>query len=179
MRFQTLGDKPEFISVHVRNDAGASIPKGTPVVLSMDGTEDGLAVVLPSGAADQAEADRFCFGIVPDTLASNKIGEAIVFGVVREAIVIRQTRTASTDTWAASVASSAIGAQLGIETVNNALSALAAITATASISNAATSRQYAWLAQTLASFATDASTASSIFSGTVFTVLAKVFVRML
>jgi hypothetical protein len=41
MNSQTLGDKRDFISSRIKNaEASASIPKGTPVVLALNGTDD-------------------------------------------------------------------------------------------------------------------------------------------
>lgn len=171
----------ERITAKVRNDAGASIPKGTPVTLSLDGTEDGLAVILPSGAADQATADKFFFGVAKDTMASTDLGDVQLFGVVRQAIIRRATRggSATSDNWAGST-SIAKGVLLSIDTVNNCFSTAAASQtndSNTSITTIGSRTPFAFLAESLNSFASTDSVATS--NGSALTVLAKVFVRAL
>lgn len=167
------------LTVPVRNDAGASIPKGTPVVLSLDGTEDGLAVLLPSGAGSQALADTFYYGVAKETMAAGDLGNTQLFGVVREAILRRATRggSATSDNWAGST-SIAKGVLLSIDTVNNCFSTAAGSStndSNTSITTFGSRRPFAFLAADVASFASTDSVATS--NGSALTVLAKVFLR--
>jgi len=179
MRYQTLGDKPGFVEERIRNDeASANIPKGTPVVLTLDGTEDGLAVVLPSSAGSQALADMFLFGVASDVVEPARLGNATKFGIARQAILRRATRAASTDNWVGST-SIAKGVLLRLDTVNNCFSTAASIVTTATDTVVTISyhhRPNAWLAEDVASFA---STASTTGAATALTVFAKAFVRLL
>lgn len=169
-------------TANVRNDsASVSIPLGTPVTLSLDGTEDGLAVILPSAAADQATADKFFFGVVKDTIAPNSIGPVQLFGVCRDAILRRATRagSATSDNWAGST-SIAKGVLLSLDTVNNCFSTAVGSTAvptTDAVTVENTRFPFAFLAQSINSFASTDSVATS--NGSALTVLAKVFVRSL
>ena len=171
----------ERITVKVRNDAGASIPKGSPVCLALDGTDDGLAVILPSGSGAQATADKFFFGVIKDTLADPGVGDAQLFGVVRQAIIRRATRggSATSDNWAGST-SIAKGVLLSIDTVNNCFSTAAdsqTNDSNTSITTVASRTPFAFLAESLISFASTDSVATS--NGSALTILAKVFVRAL
>lgn len=179
MRSQTLGDKAEFATAHVR--FGSATPVGTPVVLSLNGTEDGLAVILPSAATTQALADQFFFGVARDTYAANDIGDVQLFGYVRNIILLRATRggSATSDNWAGST-SIAKGVLLSIDTVNNCFSTAPASGTMASNTTAttyATQRPFVFLAADVASFASTDSVATS--NGSALTVLAKAFIRAL
>ena len=92
MRFQSLGDKAGFISEHVRNaEASATIPKGTPVALVLNATEDGFAVVLPS-TAGATKTHLGKYGVALDDILAGQIGEVQLAGVCRYAIMSLQTR---------------------------------------------------------------------------------------
>lgn len=171
----------ERTTVKGRNDSASAIAKGTPVCLSLDGTEDGLAVKLPADGGSQALADTFFYCVAKESVAVNAIGDFQVFGVVREAILRRATRggSATSDNWAGST-SIAKGVLLSLDTVNNCFSTAAASETTASnttITENVTRRCYAFLAADVASFASTDSIATS--NGSALTVLAKVFVRAL
>jgi len=178
MTFQTLGDKPDFMDAFVRNDEATSIPRGTPVILALDGTEDGLAVELPASSS-QALADRFAFGVALDIIATGAIGKARMFGVVREGLIRRATRAANTDNWAGST-SIALGVLLSIDTVNNCFSTspdTVSYDSNASITLSMYRSPLAYLAESLISFNSTSSTGTVY--GTALTQLKKVFVRML
>lgn len=118
MRFQTLGDKPEIVTLHAR--AAEAIPKGSPVCLEFDATEDGFSVALPSTAGAN-HAHAFFFGIATDSIAINKIGEVQIFGYNRNTLYVgSRTRSATDANWPTmtSVASNVL---LAINTVNNAM----------------------------------------------------------
>lgn len=168
------------ITINVQNTSGASMPKGTPVTLDLDGTRDGLTVILPSGATDQATCDQFFYGIVKDTIASTEYGPVQLFGVVREAILRRATRggSATSDNWAGST-SIAKGVLLSIDTVNNCFSTAAGSNTVGetTVTYINSRRAFAFLAASVISFASTDSVATS--NGSALTVLAKVFVRAL
>jgi len=168
------------VKMPVKNDSNssASIPVGTPVYMSLDGTDDALAVKLPSNGSQDA-ADRNFFGVVTDTLASGAIGESILFGIVPKAKIVRATRSDDSANWVGST-SIANGVLLSIDTVNNAFSTAAASATNASnttITLVASRTPFAFLAVDIASFASTLSTATSY--GTVLTALTKAFVRAL
>lgn len=167
MRFPTLGDKANFISANVRNDeSSATIQPGQPVILAVDGTEDGLAVVLPTSAT-AARIGAFNFGVATMMIAPATIGEVQLNGMYGRAAIVLQTRAASTDTWA-SYAAGAIGNVLHPVSVANGLSNVAASTASAGAGY--------FLAETYASFTTQA---SSVGSGLSLSRASKVFVRVM
>jgi len=125
-RFGLLNkDKAEKFFVFVRNDeASATISRGEPCCLIMDGTRDGFDVVSAnSGAA--AKATTLFAGIVAENMLAGKVGQAQVFGFVTAIKVVRQTRAASTDSWA-SFPAVAVGDVLNVETVANGASRSAA-----------------------------------------------------
>jgi hypothetical protein len=168
MRYQTLGDKREFQARHVRNDeASTTISAGMPVVLSMDGTEDGLAVELPRNSTALA-IGAFQYGIATQDIAPGKIGEVLVNGIHEDAIICLASRAASTDSFA-SYASIPLGAILTINTVANALSLSAASSAGAILGY--------FLAESVASGASSASATSN--TSTTVTTARKVFVRLM
>ena len=179
MRFQTLGDKAEFTTTHVRNaETSTTIPIGTPVCLQLNGTEDGLAVILPASAS-QTQADCFFFGVVTDAngILAGHIGQVQQYGYCRNALVRMRTRAASTDNWGASAQSQATGVLLAVDTVYNCFVSTAASVAFASTDAGTityTRIPYAFLASSIVSVA---STVSSGGSNLALTVLTKVFLR--
>jgi len=101
-------------------EASASIPAGSPACFVFNGTNDGVAVVLPStGAA--AKSQTLFSGVVPVAIAAGAVGDCIVFGFCNNLRLVRATRAASTDAWASTPAL-AIGDALVINTVYNAFS---------------------------------------------------------
>lgn len=173
MRYQTLGDKAGFISERIR--ANTAMTAGQPAILALNGTEDGLLVVLPSAAANAAAAAQWFYGIVVDSLNAKELGEVIRHGIHPKAQLRVRTRAASTDTWA-SVASLSTGVLLSCDTVNNCLSTVPA-TVPSSDAYSLTLAKFAELAQTIGSIASAASSAGG--SATFSTIAAKVFVRAL
>ena len=170
MKFQTLGDKPTFVDDFVRNDeASTTLQDGTPVVYYMDGTEDGLAVVLPASST-AIKAHVFFAGVVTEDILVGRIGTVRKTGIHRTTRILRATRAATSDSWSSS-ASLAAGHLLVIDTVNNVLSTVAAsVGATGYL-------PWAILAQSVASIAASASATSD--ATTAITQAAKVFLRVL
>lgn len=171
MNIKTTGDRAETVRLTVRNDeSSASLAVGDPVCFAMDGTEDGLAVVLPSSST-AAKATNFFAGVVTEAASQDlpKVAEVQVFGLCRKAKIRTATRAASTDNWA-SFTSWALGDRLALDSVNNAFSrsdagVLSVIPA------------YAAVAETIASVASSASATSD--ARTAVTTYAKVFLRAL
>jgi hypothetical protein len=167
MRFQTLGNKPGFVSERVKSaEASATIGAGRPVILDLSATEDGLRVVLPSSST-AAKIAQFSFGIVMKDLLPGQLGEAQQSGIFNTAIIAVATRAASTDAFA-SLAAGSIGQILTINTTHNVLG----VSATTSVLGPGY-----FLAQTFASTASS----SIVSTGTnlVATTTAKVFIRLL
>lgn len=181
MRTQTLGDKRDFIAARVRNaEATATIPRGTPVALVLNATEDGLAVVLPS-TAGAAKCTAVRFGVALDDILAGQLGEVQSYGLCNYVILVVNSRAntsggssfSSKDTLALLVA-------LSIDTVNNAFSTKASTTAFAStdaFSLSAFQDNGAVLAQTVASLAAIATSTNETRS--VITQAVKAFLRMM
>ena len=190
MNSQEIGTKPFVERMNVQSgEATASIPAGTPVLLIMNGTGDGFNVKLPSsGSALLVSA--FQNGVVDRTMAPNDYGIAQVYGWCNRSIVVQQSRASSTNNYATAAALS-IGQPLSIDTVNNAFAIFVqatggatVVTATSAASSDTISFNFgngvpamAFLAQTLASAASSASTSSD--SSVAKTYALKCFLRMM
>lgn len=171
MRAKFAGNKRDSVILNFKNaEASASIPRGTPVILVLNATDDGLACVLPS-TAGAALSFNARFGVATETVAATLVSEAICFGYVQYALITRMTRAASTDSWTSS-ASVASGIGLGIDTLNNAF--LLGASRAGSLVSAADN---AWLVDSLASSAASASATSD--TRTAITNGVRAFVRML
>ncbi len=120
MRMKVNGNKRDIVAVVIKNaEASATIPLGAPVCLAFNGTDDGLAVVLPATAADVGQSTG-AFGASLGTYAVGVVGEAQVFGMCPN-IKLMRTRAASSDTFAAIAAYVPIKA----ESVNNSFQTVA------------------------------------------------------
>lgn len=174
MRAKYTGSRPDRVIMNVQNnEASASIPRGTPVILSATGvaaTDDGLDVVLPATAGN-VNSYGLRYGVLTSTLVAGQNGESILFGVAPFALVTRATRAASSDSWTSS-ASIASGVALGIDTLNNAFLIGASIAA-----SIATNHIDAVLMDSIASFA--ASATATTDTRTLMTSGQRVFVRMM
>jgi len=151
---QNNNNKPERGTVRIKNaEASATINAGQPVCLVMNGTDDGLAVVLP-GTGGATKAHSLFFGVATENIATGNFGNSMVYGFHPAAVFYRgQTRAASTDSWA-SAASVAQGALLAIDTAFNAMvSNAASVGATAYL-------PFALLGESIASAASSASATS-------------------
>lgn len=176
-----VGNKSDHVRVVVKNADTVTIPNGAPVVLAFNGTDDGLAVVLPTTSAAQ-KVVGFQFGVALGNIAVSSVGEAMVFGFCQQLQLFRQTRSDSTGNWATEAARS-VGEFLDISTAINgwvtivsSITALTISTGTANV-QVATIRPLAVLAQTLASYASSASATSD--TRTAITAAVKAFVRMM
>lgn len=115
----------DHILVGIQNgEASASIPAGTPVILSLNGTGDGFAVVLPS-TAGAAKSNALAFGVAVNTLVTGQRDSAFAYGYSPYNILTIMTRAASSNSWTSSASISSF-ALLGIDTVNNAFSTISA-----------------------------------------------------
>ncbi len=175
MRAKYVGNKADKIIMNIRNDeASASIPAGTPVVLNLSttasATADGLGVVLPATAGDPLS--YACkYGVSTTTLTTGQSGESVLFGIATNALIVRATRASSTASFS-TFTTYASGIGLGIDTVNNAF------TVGASIAGAIASN--AMMAILLDSLSTGSGSASttSVTANTKYDT-ARVFLRML
>jgi hypothetical protein len=125
MRAKYVGNKADKIIMNVRNDeASTTILAGTPLVLNLSTTAsasgDGLGVVLPATAGDPLSF-ACKYGVATTDIAVNQFGEAILFGICTNALVVRATRASSTASFS-TFTTYASGVGMGIDTVNNAFS---------------------------------------------------------
>lgn len=164
---QNPGNKPDRLAVNIKNADTVTIPVGSPVCMIVNGTDDGVAVVLPSSAAGKAFS--FLYGVTLGSLTVGQQGEAQVFGFVNNLILIRATR-ATTDSWGAG-ATVTDPLALVVDSVGNGFKTSGGTLAQTTI------LPFAFLAQTLASYAGSAS--STADTRTSLTTLVKAFVRML
>lgn len=168
MNAKSVGNAPEKVFLVVRNDESSTISRGTPVALQLDGTDDGLAVILPSTSA--AKAHAVAFGVAAQDIASGTDGQVQVFGFCNYAKIVTSTRAASTDSFA-TVETQALGCILNISTVANAfISSGGTLAVTGYL-------PFAVLAQSMASTVGIASTTSD--TSLRKTTSAKVFLRMM
>jgi len=124
MRLGQLGGKAEIVLINIKNaEASASIANGTPVAFVYNGTDDGLAVVLPATAAGTKATSLFA-GICEmpggTTLIVGAIGKAIANGLALSVKITQTTRAATTDSWS-TFAAIATGDIFTVDTVNNAM----------------------------------------------------------
>src|ERR1035437_3222095 len=176
MRVKLIGNKADKVIMNVRNDeASASIPAGTPVILNLSTTAsasaDGLGVVLPATAGDPLSFAAK-YGVLTNTLAVGQYGETVLFAIVTNALIARATRASSTASFS-TYTTIASGIGLGIDTVNNAFGSAGASVAGLIASNA----MMAILLDSLGSGTGSAST-TSVTANTKYDT-ARVFLRML
>ncbi len=182
MRFQTLGDKSAFIANNFKNAETVTISRGAPAIMQLNGTNDGLAVVLPS-TAGQGKSRQLFVGVALDDLAPGQVGQFQNFGFCRTISLVVQTRSATSGgaSWS-SVASIASLVLLDIETINNVFITAASTTALASTDTLAVTAAYqlyhAILAANVASTTAGTATATSD-TRTALTIAAKAFLRSL
>lgn len=124
MRFKMAGDRADTeYRIAMNEDAtlAGNIPAGTPVILAMNGTDDGFAVVLPS-TAGAAQTEALLFGVCPSIMPYNinKKLDVICNGVCNNALLTVATRSASSASWSSSAAITGSWQALVVDTVNNA-----------------------------------------------------------
>lgn len=129
-------DRPWRARISVLNgESTASILAGQPVSMSMSGTADGYSVVLPA-TATAAKAYSLHYGIAePNRIDPNNVGGTGLAGQYMDVVVggwapttrlLKATRAASTDAWP-SYPAGAIGDQLAVDTVNNAMTRIGSV----------------------------------------------------
>lgn len=158
MRFKQVfgsGGTGEHIFLSGKNSDTVPIVRGTPVILSLNGTDDGFAVVLPS-TAGQAKSNAFVYGVgvsaIPLGLPVGVNDDFQAYGYCPYALVSNGTRSATTASWN-SQASWPEGAALSVDTVNNAF-------AIATASDISAQWWAGFLVDTIASYASSASATS-------------------
>lgn len=167
MRFKQVGNKADLVAVVVRNaEASATIPLGSPVCLNLNGTNDGLDVVLPSTNASLATGSLF--GVALKAMAAGDYGEAQCFGFCNNVVLLTGTRTASGETF--STASGATGLILCVDTVNNVFSTTGGTQAKSGF------LPFAIVAQ---SYTVSGSASATSDTRTAATALVKAFLRMM
>lgn len=101
-----------------KNGGTKAIAAGQPVILAMNGTNDGVAVHLPSEST-AAKATTLFKGIALQAAAVGDYFDVAV-GYVRNVTVVRQTRAATTDSFA-SAAAVAVGDRMYPDTVGDGM----------------------------------------------------------
>lgn len=168
------------------DEASAVIPVGAPICFVMDGTEDGFAAVLPSTAGAAKVPELFAgVSVTNPSVAASQYGAFQCYGLCNYALVVQQSRSASTADYASAAALS-VGQPLQVDTVNNAFAIDGQVTGAMTIVTGATTATVAVdfgngraplavMAQTLAAAVSAASTSSD--SSTKKTYGVKVFLR--
>ena len=187
MNSPMIGSKAFKEFLNFKNiEASATIPVGTPIIFAMNGTADGYDAHLPSSSS-AAKVPEFFAGIAngPVDVVAGQSGGAQVWGICEYALIVQQSRAASTDSYASAAALS-IGQALAIDTVNNALKTSSQVTGAFTIVTNATTDTLAFnfgdgnppmfvMGQTLASASSSASTTSDTSVKKTYGV--KVFLR--
>lgn len=178
MRLPTLGAKYQTTVVQVKNADTVAIPNGTPVCFTFNGTDDGLAVVLPATGGTAKTSNLFA-GVVEfsgsTSLPVGSVGDAFFFGMVTNARLLLVTRSATSAVWP-SYAAIAVGDALAVETVNNCFTDLATGAQTAFGVMAVAGAVIA-SATTQSSNSTVTNSLSAFLLATALTVATKVYLR--
>lgn len=112
------GGKSEGMVHVVKNADTVTIQAGQPCIFVMNGTDDGLAVVLPS-TAGAAKIASFTAGPAIRNIEPGSMQNVQVYGFNRHAKVLRSTRAASTNDWASNSVTYGIGDLLVADSVGN------------------------------------------------------------
>ncbi len=180
MRIKLNGNKLDKVLVSARSaEASATIPVGTPVALVANGTDDGLAVVLPA-TSSAAKLASFQYGVACKDILPGEVGEVCVFGVCNVKLTLQTRANTSGGSSFSTAETVALGNLLTIFSAGNAFSTIAHTVAIAS-TDALTQSNYepakAAIFQSLASSA-------GIATGTAetrltVTQMVKAFIRMM
>lgn len=173
MRFKVVGSKRDVMAVVVKNKDANTIFAGAPLVLQVNGTDDGLAVTTTTNLAAALQSNFF--GVAYADIVANAYGEAQVFGFNDATRLRVTTRAASTDVWA-SYPAGGIGDIL--ELVTGTGTAAASISADQAFSNKGSGAfsifARARLGQTYASATTQASSLNASQTASFATVKAMI-----
>ena len=112
-------NRPHTARITCYNSDAAQIPRGAPVFLNYTAAGEEKYVALPS-TGSAAKNTFLCQGLATANVPVGEWGEFLVAGFHFAAKVIRQSRAASTDSYA-SVAAIAVGDYFTIDSVNNGL----------------------------------------------------------
>lgn len=156
----------DHILASVKNAETIAIPRGTPVILNVNGTNDGFDVVLPS-TAGASKANALAWGVSLQSIPAGARDDVFSTGYVPYALVQYATRGATSNSWTSSASIAAL-AVLTIDTVNNAYN-----TAAATVGSGVS--PYAVLLDSIASFA--ASATATTDTRTALTTGVRVFIR--
>jgi hypothetical protein len=172
---------PDRMAVKIHNADTVTIPAGAPVVLNMNGTNNGMDVVLPSTSGSLELIQALSYGVNTGPLAVGSYGEAIVFGMCQNLLLELNTRANSSASWSTYAALS-IGQYLSIDTVNNmwvpALSGYPVVSAsTAAAAQTIPRAPLAILGTSFASYAGSASSTNN--SSTAQTAAVNAIIRMM
>lgn len=100
MRFQTLGNKKQFVSNTVKSvETTVTIKKGAPVFFDADVASNMGVAVLSSESLAAAE-EGFFAGIALQEISPGKQGDAHCYGLLEDVRVQLASRAASSDVWA-------------------------------------------------------------------------------
>lgn len=104
------GGKSEGMVHVVKNADTVTIQAGQPCVFLMNGTDDGLAVVLPGNAGvNAAKIAAFTAGPAVKNIEPGTLQNVQVYGFNRHTKILRATRGASTNDWASNTIAFAVG----------------------------------------------------------------------
>jgi len=120
---KSLGNDKRSLSqdfVWITNNGSAAITEGAPAIYEMDGSEDGQSAENASDST-AAKATGFLAGIALADIAVGAKGKLQVRGFIDKVKMVNATRAASTDVYV-SYPALAIGDQLIVNTVANAMS---------------------------------------------------------
>jgi hypothetical protein len=171
---QVDGGANQNIYMPVMNEdatLAATIPVGTPLVLALNGTDDGLAVVMPT-TAGAAKTEALFYGVAVQNLPYNTDtqGYCLRSGYFNNAVLVIATRSASSASWSSSASFGTFYA-LTVDTINNAFTTVSASVGTGY------QGAFAVLATSIASIA--ASATATTDTRTAITVAAKVWINTL
>jgi len=120
MKFWNAGSgKAEDIIHAVKNGDTVVIKAGMTVVYAMNGTDDGLSVILPQNST-AAKVNAFTAGIAVHDIQVGQLENIQVYGFNRKTLVVRGTRAASTDAWP-TMASIGVAEALTLNSLVNAM----------------------------------------------------------
>lgn len=172
MKIAQIGAKYNYATIPVKNADTVVIPSGVPVCFAYNGTDDGLAVVLPSTAL-AAGAHTFFAGVLEvagqTSLGLSQIAQCVVDGLATNAKIILVTRASTTVSFN-SYSALTVGQLLQLDTVGNAFLTAATVGATSYV-------PFAAVAQTLASGASSTSGTGAFSAATAVTAAIKVHLR--
>ena len=132
MRIKQVGNKADRLCVTVKNaESSSTIYAGTPVALVANGTDDGLAVVLPA-TSTAAKLAGFQYGVAIQDITAGKVGEVCVFGVCNVKLTLQTRANTSGGSSFSTADTVALGALLTINSAANAFSTIANTVAYAS-----------------------------------------------